>query len=203
MKALPFRPTWTVVFSGLIIACLTFPAAEGDHKDADCFACVILSHGDEGVVYGTNGTMRLDRLTANFKGDICPDLRGKPKLFFIQVPPPHANLLSHLTVFYYVVVFCTCLVFAFCPTVLYCFVMVCSVVFYIVLCSIVVWVYCVISLLYRILLYCVLVDKFALFPIVFYGISYAIVSALMNLFRCLFRCFLLQWPTVIDSGPQA
>lgn len=59
-------------------------AAEENHKDADCFACVILSHGDDGVIYGTNGTMRIDRLTANFKGDICTDLRGKPKLFFIQ-----------------------------------------------------------------------------------------------------------------------
>jgi len=55
-----------------------------DHSDADCFACVILSHGDNGVIYGTNGTMKLDEITNMFKGDECPSLSGKPKLFFIQ-----------------------------------------------------------------------------------------------------------------------
>lgn len=58
--------------------------AERDHSDADCFACVILSHGDEGVIYGTNGIIKIDRLTYYFKGDVCASLRGKPKLFFIQ-----------------------------------------------------------------------------------------------------------------------
>jgi hypothetical protein len=56
-----------------------------DHSDVDCFACVILSHGDDGIVYGTNGTIKLASLFAMFKGDQCPSLAGKPKLFFIQV----------------------------------------------------------------------------------------------------------------------
>jgi hypothetical protein len=55
-----------------------------DHSDADCFACVILSHGDNGVIYGTNGTMKLDEIVTMFKGDNCTSLAGKPKLFFIQ-----------------------------------------------------------------------------------------------------------------------
>ena len=59
--------------------------ASEDHSDADCFVCAILSHGEEGEVYGTNGTMKLDNIFKMFKGDACPSLVGKPKLFFIQV----------------------------------------------------------------------------------------------------------------------
>lgn len=58
--------------------------SEEDHSDADCFVCVILSHGEEGVVYGTDGKVPLEKLLGYFKGDICPSLAGKPKLFFIQ-----------------------------------------------------------------------------------------------------------------------
>ncbi|CAH8495511.1 unnamed protein product [Schistosoma turkestanicum] len=54
-------------------------------RDHDCFACVILSHGDEGgLIYATDGSVPVDRIIAPFRGDQCPDLRGKPKLFFIQ-----------------------------------------------------------------------------------------------------------------------
>ncbi len=62
-----------------------FSVSEEDHSDADCFVCVILSHGKEGVIYGTNGTIKIDSLVSNFKGDRCESLAGKPKLFFIQV----------------------------------------------------------------------------------------------------------------------
>jgi len=58
--------------------------SEEDHSDADCFVCAILSHGEEGVVYGTTGTVKLNSLVDNFKGDNCPTLVGKPKIFFIQ-----------------------------------------------------------------------------------------------------------------------
>ncbi|VDD79867.1 unnamed protein product [Mesocestoides corti] len=55
------------------------------HADADCFACVILTHGDEGgSVYGTDGPIHLDQLIHPFRGDTCPGLAGKPKMFFIQ-----------------------------------------------------------------------------------------------------------------------
>jgi len=60
-------------------------AAEEDHSDADCFVCVILSHGEDGSIYGTNGRMQIDQLTNRFKGDVCPTLAGKPKIFIIQV----------------------------------------------------------------------------------------------------------------------
>ena len=53
-----------------------------DHSDADCFVCAILSHGEEGYVYGTNGRVTIDSIVKNFKGDASPSLAGKPKIFF-------------------------------------------------------------------------------------------------------------------------
>lgn len=63
---------------------LLLTASQEDHSQSSSFVCVLLSHGDEGVVYGTDGVERLDTLTAAFKGDRCRGLLGKPKLFFIQ-----------------------------------------------------------------------------------------------------------------------
>ncbi|OPJ84191.1 caspase-7 isoform A [Patagioenas fasciata monilis] len=59
-------------------------AAEENHSDAACFACILLSHGEEGLIYGTDGPMAIKSLTALFRGDKCKSLVGKPKLFFIQ-----------------------------------------------------------------------------------------------------------------------
>lgn len=56
-----------------------------DHTTRASFVCVILSHGDEGVIYGTDMPVRVQDLTVYFKGSRCPSLVGKPKLFFIQV----------------------------------------------------------------------------------------------------------------------
>ncbi|KAJ8005858.1 hypothetical protein DPEC_G00122280 [Dallia pectoralis] len=55
-----------------------------DHSQSASFVCVLLSHGDEGVFYGTDGTIELKKLTLYFKGKNCKTLVGKPKLFFIQ-----------------------------------------------------------------------------------------------------------------------
>ncbi|XP_039976019.1 caspase-3-like [Xiphias gladius] len=55
-----------------------------DHSASASFACVLLSHGDEGVIYGTDGFERLENLTKYFKGDNCRSLLGKPKFFIIQ-----------------------------------------------------------------------------------------------------------------------
>lgn len=60
-------------------------AAEESNHDSDCLALVILSHGGEGgVVYGTNGIIKLEVLIEPLKGLGCPALIGKPKLIFIQ-----------------------------------------------------------------------------------------------------------------------
>lgn len=59
-----------------------FKAARADHSTADCFVCVILSHGDEGTVYAVDKALELDALIQPFKQNRT--LAGKPKLFFIQ-----------------------------------------------------------------------------------------------------------------------
>ncbi|XP_031719126.1 caspase-3a [Anarrhichthys ocellatus] len=55
-----------------------------DHSCYASFVCVLLSHGDEGVFFGTDGSVKLRYLTSLFRGDHCKSLVGKPKLFFIQ-----------------------------------------------------------------------------------------------------------------------
>ncbi|XP_006133700.1 caspase-8 isoform X1 [Pelodiscus sinensis] len=56
-----------------------------DHRAHDCFVCCILSHGDKGIVFGTDGQeIPIQELTTSFTGTNCPSLAGKPKVFFIQ-----------------------------------------------------------------------------------------------------------------------
>lgn len=56
-----------------------------DHKNCDSFVCCILSHGNEGHVYGTDSVMvNLDDLAKKVDANNCPSLGGKPKLFFLQ-----------------------------------------------------------------------------------------------------------------------
>lgn len=56
-----------------------------DHTNKDCFICCILSHGDKGIIYGTDGQeASIYELTSYFTGSKCPSLAGKPKIFFIQ-----------------------------------------------------------------------------------------------------------------------
>ncbi|XP_036625411.1 caspase-7 isoform X1 [Trichosurus vulpecula] len=58
--------------------------SQEDHSDSACFACILLSHGEEDLIYGTDGVTPIRDLTINFRGDKCRTLLGKPKLFFIQ-----------------------------------------------------------------------------------------------------------------------
>ena len=52
----------------------------------DAFVCCILSHGGPDVVYGTDGVaVELNEIFSLFRADICENLAGKPKLFFVQV----------------------------------------------------------------------------------------------------------------------
>jgi hypothetical protein len=53
-----------------------------DHSDYDCFVCCILSHGEEGLIYGVDQSVEIEHLIAPFKSNRT--LAGKPKLFFIQ-----------------------------------------------------------------------------------------------------------------------
>lgn len=68
-----------------IIQRICFPVSNMDHSEADCFLIVVMSHGDNGVIYARDHTYPPDTLWMPFTGDNCPSLAGKPKLFFIQV----------------------------------------------------------------------------------------------------------------------
>lgn len=57
------------------------------HQDYDSFVCVLVSLGGSQSMMGrdqVHSGFSLDCVKNMFKGDRCPSLRGKPKLFFIQ-----------------------------------------------------------------------------------------------------------------------
>uniref|UniRef100_UPI0035900153 caspase-3-like isoform X1 n=1 Tax=Myxine glutinosa TaxID=7769 RepID=UPI0035900153 len=55
-----------------------------DHSKRACFVCILLSHGDNGKINGTDGEIEIQYLSGMFCGMQCPSLSRKPKLFFIQ-----------------------------------------------------------------------------------------------------------------------
>ncbi|XP_070588154.1 caspase-10 [Erythrolamprus reginae] len=56
-----------------------------DWKNSDCLVCCILSHGESGAIFGTDGRLiPIRKITSYFKANNCPLLSQKPKLFFIQ-----------------------------------------------------------------------------------------------------------------------
>uniref|UniRef100_A0A4X1VWP0 Caspase family p20 domain-containing protein n=1 Tax=Sus scrofa TaxID=9823 RepID=A0A4X1VWP0_PIG len=67
---------------------LMHSVSKEDHSKRSSFICVLLSHGEEGKIFGTNGPVDLKKLTSFFRGDCCRTLTGKPKLFIIQVTIP-------------------------------------------------------------------------------------------------------------------
>lgn len=59
--------------------------AERNFSNDDSLVCCILSHGQDGKVFGSDGIpVELDDITSLFAADQCPKLKGKPKLFFTQ-----------------------------------------------------------------------------------------------------------------------
>ena len=61
-------------------------ASEKDHSKFNCFAVVILTHGNHGVLYGTDSkAVSIDKqIIEPFRGEKCPTLVDKPKLFIFQ-----------------------------------------------------------------------------------------------------------------------
>jgi len=55
-----------------------------DHSKHEMFAAVILSHGNEGILYGYDSAYPAHKIWEPFTADRCSSLIGKPKLFFIQ-----------------------------------------------------------------------------------------------------------------------
>ncbi|XP_070545591.1 caspase-8-like [Ptychodera flava] len=69
--------------------------SQQDHKAYDAFVCCILTHGSLGAVYGSDGiAVRISDVTSTFTPSRCPTLRGKPKMFFIQVDHAHTRQLA-------------------------------------------------------------------------------------------------------------
>jgi len=62
---------------------LTIVAANDNHRDRDCFAVAVLSHGDDGILYGTDKIITIDNFLKPIKD--CSTLAGKPKIFIFQV----------------------------------------------------------------------------------------------------------------------
>eukprot|EP00070_Physeter_catodon_P021522 XP_023983016.1 caspase-3-like [Physeter catodon] len=63
---------------------LMYSVSKEDHSKRSSFICVLLSHGKEGKIFGTNGPVDLKKLIGFFRGDCCISLTGKPKLSIIQ-----------------------------------------------------------------------------------------------------------------------
>ncbi|XP_059174909.1 caspase-3-like isoform X2 [Physella acuta] len=80
---------------------LKYASVKYDHVRADCFACAVLSHGDQtwidkeyarmrvkerqDLLFGVDGVSVPTRLVLEwFNDDNCPGLQGKPRLFFFQ-----------------------------------------------------------------------------------------------------------------------
>ena len=58
---------------------------KADHSKLDCLVVAILSHGENGHVYGTDGVLiSVKSITGCFNGSNCPSLGGKPKIFILQ-----------------------------------------------------------------------------------------------------------------------
>jgi len=58
--------------------------AEIDHKDSDCFLCVVMSHGNmEKIICSDSQEISFNEIMAPIKSS-CASLNNKPKLFFFQ-----------------------------------------------------------------------------------------------------------------------
>ena len=67
-------------------------------RQSDCFVCTILTHGENGKVYGSDDKpVEVKKLLDPFKGNNCKSLVGKPKIFFIQVRYPVLNFCKYIT----------------------------------------------------------------------------------------------------------
>ncbi|XP_012944029.1 caspase-7 [Aplysia californica] len=84
-----------------MVEVLKAAASSYDHRNADCFACAILSHGDQtwterewdrlgtktrlDLLFGVDGRAVATKFIVElFSDNYCPGLEGKPRLFFLQ-----------------------------------------------------------------------------------------------------------------------
>jgi hypothetical protein len=55
-----------------------------DHTDNDCLLITVMTHGDLGTISSHDEDYAIETITSLFTDELCPTLRGKPRLFFIQ-----------------------------------------------------------------------------------------------------------------------
>lgn len=55
-----------------------------NHSQNDCLVICILTHGEQGILWARDEKYSTDAVFSFFKGDQCPTLAAKPKIFFIQ-----------------------------------------------------------------------------------------------------------------------
>jgi hypothetical protein len=67
----------TVSETQIIFKCL----ATKDYSSENALVVCILTHGEEGIIYATDGTIQIKDMMKWFKGS---NLAGKPKLFIFQ-----------------------------------------------------------------------------------------------------------------------
>ena len=61
-------------------------ANDPGHRESDMMILAILSHGREGNVFASDGTViAIESIYEKFNNKNCPALQGKPKFFIIQV----------------------------------------------------------------------------------------------------------------------
>ncbi|XP_054166853.1 caspase-like isoform X2 [Oppia nitens] len=58
--------------------------SKDNHSHNDCIVVCILTHGEQGILWARDEKYCTDSVFNFFKGDQCPTLAGKPKMFFIQ-----------------------------------------------------------------------------------------------------------------------
>ncbi len=64
---------------------ITSFARQDEHSKADMCVVAILSHGDNGLVFATEGrTVPTEWILRQFNNQACPMLKGKPKFFIFQ-----------------------------------------------------------------------------------------------------------------------
>lgn len=61
-------------------------AKEEKQKNAQCLVVILMSHGENGGIYGIDGKLLnlTQEVYAQFNDSNCPSLQGKPKVFFVQ-----------------------------------------------------------------------------------------------------------------------
>uniref|UniRef100_A0A8C6TNU3 Caspase-6 n=1 Tax=Neogobius melanostomus TaxID=47308 RepID=A0A8C6TNU3_9GOBI len=84
LKALNFEVKVYENYKQMEIWDVLSEAAQSSHSDADCFMLIFLSHGEQDQIYAYDGKISIQDITALFKGDKCPSLAGKPKIFILQ-----------------------------------------------------------------------------------------------------------------------